>query len=55
MKNNETKIKETPNNVESANSNNLLSSYLPKDVLEEIDITNSSKTNSLSKNSSSDQ
>ena len=39
------------------NSNNLskiLSPYLPKEVLEEIDINDSSKTNSLSKNSSSD-
>ena len=30
----------------------ILSPYLPKDVLEEIDIVDSSKTNSLSKNSS---
>ena len=40
-----------------SNSNNLskiLSPYLPKEVLEEIDINDSSKTNSLSKNSSSD-
>ena len=33
----------------------MLSSFLPKDVLEEIDINDSSKTNSLSKNSSSDK
>ena len=42
-------------NGNSANSlSKILSSYLPKDVLEEIDINDSSKTNSLSKNSSSD-
>ena len=42
-------------NVNSANNlSKILSSYLPKDVLEEIDINDSSKTNSLSKNSSSD-
>ena len=43
-------VKSKPNN-----SNITLSSYLPKDVLEEIDINDSSKTNSLSKNSSSDK
>ena len=37
------------------NRTKTLSSYLPKDVLEEIDINDSSKTNSLSKNSSSDK
>ena len=42
-------------NGNSANNlSKILSSYLPKDVLEEIDINDSSKTNSLSKNSSSD-
>ena len=50
--------KEDKKEVSNENSNNnlskILSSYLPKDVLEEIDINDSSKTNSLSKNSSSD-
>ena len=56
MKNNAIPVKETPVQSQiSNNSSNILSSYLPKDVLEEIDINNSSKTNSLSKNSSSDK
>ena len=38
----------------SNNLSKILSPYLPKEVLEEIDINDSSKTNSLSKNSSSD-
>ena len=50
--------KETKKGINTeTNSNSLskiLSSYLPKDVLEEIDINDSSKTNSLSKSSSSD-
>ena len=47
--------KKPMSNGNSANSlSKILSSYLPKDVLEEIDINDSSKTNSLSKNSSSD-
>ena len=50
QKTNEASVKSKPNN-----SNKTLSSYLPKDVLEEIDINDSSKTNSLSKNSSSDK
>ena len=52
------KNKEVKNPMSNGNSTNslskILSSYLPKDVLEEIDINDSSKTNSLSKNSSSD-
>ena len=56
MKNNEIKPKETSSSKSKPNnSTNALSSYLPKDVLEEIDINNSSKTNSLSKNSLSDK
>ena len=56
MKNNEIKPKETSSSKSKTNnSTNALSSYLPKDVLEEIDINNSSKTNSLSKNSLSDK
>ena len=42
------------NNINSNSLSKMLSSYLPKDVLDEIDINDSSKTNSLSKNSSSD-
>ena len=48
-------VKNIASNGNSANNlSKILSSYLPKDVLEEIDINDSSKTNSLSKNSSSD-
>ena len=56
MKNNDSKIKEeTSSKSKTNNTANILTSYLPKDVLEEIDINVSSKTNSLSKNSSSDK
>ena len=37
------------------NYTKMLSSFLPKDVLEEVDINNSSKTNSLSLNILSDK
>ena len=46
--------KEVSNANSTSNLSKILSPYLPKDVLEEIDINDSSKTNSLSKNSSSD-
>ncbi len=55
MKKDDPKIKEAPNKSKPNNSTNTLKSYLPKDVLEEIDINDSSKTHSLSKNSSSDK
>ena len=55
MKKDVQNIKEAPSKSKPNNSNNTLSSYLPKDVLEEIDVNDSSKTNSLSKNSSSDK
>ena len=51
MKKDDPKIKEAPNKSQPNNSTNTLKSYLPKDVLEEIDINDSSKTHSLSKNS----
>ena len=54
MKKEEPKTKETSNKTKP-NSSNILTSFLPKDILEEIDINDSSKTNSLSKNSSSDK
>ena len=44
------KNKKSPNDTNFNNHTKILSSYLPKDVLEEIDINDSSKTNSLSKN-----
>ena len=46
--------KEVSNGNSTNNLSKILSSYLPKEVLDEIDINDSSKTNSLSKNSSSD-
>ena len=44
MKKDDPKIKETSTKSNPNNSTNALSSYLPKDVLEEIDINYSSKT-----------
>ena len=38
MKNIENKTTETSNNQNSYNNNNALSSFLPRDVLDEIDI-----------------
>ena len=55
MKKNESELKDISHKSKANNSTNILSSYLPKGVLEEIDINDSSKTNSLSKNSSSDK
>ena len=55
MNDNENKIKEKSNKQNMGNSGSILSSYLSKDVLEEIDINDSSKTKSLSKNCSSDK
>ena len=55
MKKDDPKIKETSTKSNPNNSTNALSAYLPQDVLEEIDINYSSKTNSLSKNSTSDK
>jgi len=51
MKNDKEKAKEMPNN---SNVNNI-ASYFPRDVLDEIDINDASKTKSLFKNSSSDK